>query len=524
MMKKIIQQTTDYYLSKLPDNVLFYRPEDFANCDFPSFLVRRIRFDLERKLNMSIIPPRTEWINMTDEGVEKGWQRFLDTLQASTVAPANKMEPLLKRAVSDLFHILVEPRQTIPDLLFKEETKLSAEEIQKRVKYLVVYPHFGQVLVRYIKRKGRKKLSLMRCEKIIAIADEKITRDYSALQWGEMLRPLFELSNSAVNSDLICAFFKDRQMSDTAQKFEELNTELTHEVFVDTFFSFQEQPEKDHYIPEKTSHQNETKPKSLSAEHKPIEHKVTEEPSTDLQEDQKDNKHAAEQLEIEASDEDESVSEEQVEVEESREAEVSEVKDTVEEHADNSAEAEEQNQPSADVQPDSSKKQTETGQHFESNEEPASLNDIFTDESEQEEEKQPFDDETVANSRNRFSEPEDGVAEPPIWQRFVDSEDSFEVSQPTEKPTPQNVRERQNALEQYLQNNEDYFVETLFGGSTQAYRKSLGNISRQENWNEAYRIIDQQIFKPNRINMYSREAVDFTDRLQTYFLQMKNKH
>lgn len=63
----------------------------------------------------------------------------------------------------------------------------------------------------------------------------------------------------------------------------------------------------------------------------------------------------------------------------------------------------------------------------------------------------------------------------------------------------------------------DRFVRQLFGGSTEAYRAALRRLSDASDWSEAAQIIGQEVFKKHRVNIYSEEAVAFTDAVEARF-------
>jgi hypothetical protein len=526
MMKETIQQTTEYYLSKLQDDRSFYNPEDFLNLDFPVFLVRRIQLDLEHQLQQSLSVPETKWVDTDDKNVMEGWQQFLHAMQTAARLPADEVELLLNEAIFDITHILVEPRETIPSLLFGENSKLSIEEIREKAKWLVVYPHFERVLVRYMERKGRKELARSRCEEIIAAADEKITENYTAFQWGEMLRPLFELTNSPVKPDVLSLFFEDREMAGAAQLFEEMDSALTLEVFVDRLYSFQKR-RKGRRSEEKAEYINKKEILSPTEERENIIRK-----SLDLQRQSEDNEPRASQADTAASDKRKRpASEEKINSERKAnepEADKDEAREQSQIRNQGSRAADEdrkEKQSSGNVSKGRSGDQSSTESSQDLKEDTFSLNDFFTDSSEQFDEEQSPAKEPPENPVNGFSGKKDRPSEAPMWQRFVDNEKDRDAKKPPSSDFgKQENDDEQNDLQLYMNQSEDYFVDSLFKGSDEAYRKTLSDISRQNEWSEAYKLVDKRIFKSNGVNMYSKEAVDFIDQLQTYFLEKKTRN
>jgi hypothetical protein len=50
----------------------------------------------------------------------------------------------------------------------------------------------------------------------------------------------------------------------------------------------------------------------------------------------------------------------------------------------------------------------------------------------------------------------------------------------------------------------------------------LQKIAKENDWKWASKLIEKHIFKLHMVNIYTETAVDFTDRLQTYFLEKQN--
>lgn len=128
--------------------------------------------------------------------------------------------------------------------------------------------------------------------------------------------------------------------------------------------------------------------------------------------------------------------------------------------------------------------------------------------------------------------------ETPMWQRFMSSEEleelaeqeeessySEELEEYEEEPIFDLSTEKQPSADEIaqlrsaLQDKQDYFVNKIFGGSERAYDEAIEKIAAKKGWRDASRFIEKEVFKRNMIDMYSEEAVDFTDRLHNYFIE-----
>jgi hypothetical protein len=79
-----------------------------------------------------------------------------------------------------------------------------------------------------------------------------------------------------------------------------------------------------------------------------------------------------------------------------------------------------------------------------------------------------------------------------------------------------------NNLSEWVGDEKGKFIEELFSNSETAYEKALVNIMAFEDWKSASKYIESEIFNRNRIDVYSEVAVDFTDRLHSYFMEQKS--
>ena len=96
----------------------------------------------------------------------------------------------------------------------------------------------------------------------------------------------------------------------------------------------------------------------------------------------------------------------------------------------------------------------------------------------------------------------------PRWQQFQ----SKRVERSGGNGNPDDV-ERQ-VLGKRGKRNRRMFVRRLFGGSEEAYFEALRRLARANTWPQASRIIAEDVFKKHGINIYSDEAVSFTDAVE----------
>ena len=84
------------------------------------------------------------------------------------------------------------------------------------------------------------------------------------------------------------------------------------------------------------------------------------------------------------------------------------------------------------------------------------------------------------------------------------------------------LNEKIGDLSHWMQDVREKFIEELFGDSEDAYEQALSDIVEFDDWKNASRYIEKEIFTRNRIDVYDEIAVDFTDRLHSYFIENKS--
>jgi hypothetical protein len=77
-------------------------------------------------------------------------------------------------------------------------------------------------------------------------------------------------------------------------------------------------------------------------------------------------------------------------------------------------------------------------------------------------------------------------------------------------------------ISKWLIDDKDRFVEKIFQNSELAYDQALSEIVDFEDWKRASVYLEKEVFSRNKIDIYDETAVDFTDRLHSYFMQYKS--
>lgn len=527
-MKRTIQQITQQLISHLPENNQYYRPDELPTKYFPSFIVRNIQIKIERKLAEAIVLPKTDWVNFQSEDVQHAWQQFVYVSRTEARLPANYAKPVIKAAVTGVLKMLLQPRKNIPDVIFRQDDKLNYKEVSERIEEVVVYRHFGQLIPRYMQKKEIKSLSRERCAAIIENTDQRLTQQYSPLNWAQMLEPLFILLNGKVDTKLLRLFFEDKNKSRIARRFDLINDSLSRAQLIETLSSpdllnFEGYEDEQSSLFEGLPHmkkaetleeRKETADDNPAKEDKNNDKKQFLEEPEGIEEEKSKNSLKTGLLESDADEvEEEDYSINAVFAEDDSDERDQNIFSPPVYSEDSSLKK--------DSDPVKQNQKTETnGKNTRETEDEESSEGLdketpmwmrfFNEEEDTDSENRVVSDEDTGNSFKRDSEniDEDGFIDEPV----IDL---------TSRPQPF-AKERKELLE-LLSDDRELFVEEIFGGSNKAFDEAVDEIISYENWRSASKYIEKEVFKRNLINIYSEPAVNFTDRLQSYFLEKQNR-
>jgi hypothetical protein len=557
-MQRNIQQITQQFVDRLPENDQCYRLDELRSWGFPAFLVKRIKIELKRNLEESLIIPKTDWANTQSDAVQNAWQKFVDAIQAEARLPASYGKTVIETAVADIVEMLVQPRKNIPEVVFGKEDQLSYDLLCEQVKSVVVYPHFAKLVPRYMQKKELNKLSKDRCRKIVSKADEKLTARYSPLNWAQMLEPLFKLLDGEIDTNLLRLFFEDKNKPRIARKFDLMNDLLTRAELIEVLSSpellnfegyeddqsrlFEDQPVSEPSEQEpsgskssgRVSKRQKTKKQELSEEKASNEVNKESGPPVDTGNQEDKNESVEEEDEntlnsafVQEDDRVDEADEEAVPLnaffkdQNYEEIEKDEIAEDLAKlskgdlsYEDAESQDEQKNEKQSIVESDNEKREQESDEI-----EQAQSGEIAPQE----------------NGQDQLSDEQEEI---PIWMRYMSDEEieEYEKKQKEEEEdetdeieegfiddpiidlTNEDASEQEiETLRNKLSGDRERFVEEIFRGSERAFDEAIENIAAYNNWREATKYVEKEIFKRNLVDVYSEAAVSFTDQLQNYF-------
>ncbi len=553
-MQKVIDQITDKFTGQIGTERPFYSPQQLLKAEIPVYIVERIRLLLEDKVLSELKKTDSVWVDTENKLFVSAQKDFENAAISCSVIPHEKLYDILHATVSDIVSVLVEPRKNIAPYIFREESVLTFEEVSKRCARLMVYKHFGTAIPLYMKKRELDELTIERCQSLVSNLDARIVSDYTAENWSQKLEMLFSLCGGKLAPELLQRFFRDKGFDNTADIFSSIDVAVTQSTFIEMLST-------ENFKMELIKEQ-ESEVKSVSESTKPAE--VAEEVKEEIPEEAEENLASLFQSEAVEPD----INEILGDIEEEETLVFDNVDDSEslnniflnEDENDDAEEEEEHYEPVSnqkedkqafksnltsilDQAKDSYEGVVQEDEGFES--ELIEEDDLIMDAPDPAEEtKDPILEEHISSEEEESSEDEE---EKPMWAQFL-SEDQMEVmmasreeeeeteSEPTyntlvvededdEIFMEEEAVEDSSAtmeLNEYLMDSEERWVSDVFSGKQKAYDRGINELGQFDNWNEASVFLEKEIFSKQKVDMFSEEAGEFIDTLQSYFKEYKS--
>lgn len=557
-MHQAVEQIIDKLIGAVKSDKPFYTLKDLLSAGFPSFIVERIRMEINDKIRQEYELEDSIWTETSRPAVQKAWTDFKETLYAHSRIPKDKFYVVTGRVMDEIVKVYLEPRQHMAEYIYKGEDELDYNELVRRTDKLTIYKHFGKAIPLYMKKRKLETLDKKRCKLLIHNLDANLVASYSAKDWAQVLELLFTLFGGKIDAKLIQLFFEDKGLYLTAKAFNELDEKISKERFIEILSypdlldvklqeKFRDQF-REELIAQKNRFDNPDEEEveqidekeqrlldSFFGDYKADDPQMTDQESfNELFKSEQKEKSIFEEFE-EAPDADEiskslKIGEQSEEIMKFRENLV-----TVLDQAASSfknLDEDEVDDPAVEL----------FSEEEISEETAAQEEEIIEEEEAHQEEFEPLiDEEADEELIEDPAEEKEGEEQEdePMWQQFlrpdqmdvlmgdsndeedelVDEESLFHESLVVDDDSEEDM---DPGLVDFLIGKESVFIKQIFSGKKKKYRSALEEIQAQDDWESASEFIHEKVFSPNEVDMFSDIAVEFTDRLQTYFQEYKS--
>ncbi|MFO8232427.1 MAG: hypothetical protein R6U20_07155 [Longimonas sp.] len=462
-----------------------YVPDDWRTAAVPSVVQSFLLHRLLEKLDEVVHNMRQEemaWVNDSDPELESARAAFEDALRDNGQIPESNWAQMVRQASHIGISYLVRPVPTATAYLFEgRDTTLSVAYIAYRMQALAPYEYLRQGLDAFARHRDVQRLNAKTFRETLTKVDRLLTQDYSVDRWVDTLAPLFEAAEAAYGDPgcpvrVLHPFFAHKEQTVYADRLRTLDDDRM----------LTEAELRAVLIGSPVSASPNTSASSAPAQPTESAPDASEDSSSDASEEAPDHPWGDRASRTETA------------------------------PTSNTDAPTETASPKDDSTPyESTWGVPSQPRPVEAEENKASAD--ASSSSAENEEATPLWKQFHA-SKNTSKAPESAPSEGGTarWQQFKSggSNQSANAS-PSGSPGTDRVQSLEAAVfGQPDAERRSLFLRQLFNNSSEHYAEVLGKLQQAASWNEASQIIAQDVFRRNKINIYSDAAVNFTNAVE----------
>ncbi len=219
----MLEQETERIIAELSRRTIADRDGitlgEVLQSDIPRSVKAYMRADVIRWIERDAsAAPSLGRIDRSRPGIDQLARHFYRTLADAYRFPRDEYLVLLDHAVHFAENYLLRPQWTLISFLFGDAPVAEAPAIRSRLDYFGEYEYFPSLILRLLREPGPP----VRAEvfaRMLAEIDDQVTRQHSAGEFAQLLRPVFEFLHLAGTADEpaipvkpILVFLDDKKM------------------------------------------------------------------------------------------------------------------------------------------------------------------------------------------------------------------------------------------------------------------------------------------------------------------------
>lgn len=486
MLRRFADSVLESLLEAFPSSENYSR-DAFEAAPMPGAIARYLTQSLQTRVEVEMTPIRSfgsVWLDVDHSEVRAAAAALASRLAEHARIPAEEWQTTLERAVRNAISYHARPARTLLDFLFvRTDDTYTLSGLERKLSFFLPYPHLTEHLNRHVEEYGTEDLDRSALAGILGKIDRELAERYDVGAWMQLFQPMFEIASVLETFDndvpvaLAVAFFRDKGVERVEVALERLHEvqgveALSPERLKAVLAEARMDQERAYVVsPEVVDARPSADPsratQSTSAEPGRMPtHRPTEEPRPSPR------KPAA------------SIGDQDARSQRS------------------TAEVDKPPGISSPADPVPLWKQF---QHGQSRPAPSPPPIPRPNESEP--------------SRPRTAPPQSSVGErKPLWMRYAHVAPRTSA---TVRGEPAGLADDLDRLEETVlgeaSRDRALFLRYLFGGSKADYSTVLLKLSKASDWTEASRIIGNDVFQRNQVDIYSDAAVAFTDAVESRF-------
>lgn len=178
-----------------------YTPADWQTDAMPSpvrhYLNHLLRHHRQREAR-HLRRARTHWVDYDHPEMEQATRTFLDAIEAHMQVPRDQWTDTIRTATRRTTDYLVRPTPTLTSFVFENaNATASVSQVQWRMRFFGPYAYLRNAIEAYAEKRNREAFEPDAFERILRRVDERMTADFDADRWLRLLDPLFETAYRA---------------------------------------------------------------------------------------------------------------------------------------------------------------------------------------------------------------------------------------------------------------------------------------------------------------------------------------
>lgn len=167
---------------------------------------------------------RTEWVDYEHPEMQEVVRSFFDAVEAHTQVPSDQWAETLRTATQRTTAHLVRPVPVLTSFVFDEHDKtVPLSQIRWRMRFFGPYGYLREAVQAFAQKRNRDALDRAEFERVLRRVDERMTSDFDAPRWLDLLDPLFAtaqraLDRKAVPQSLLTTFFEEKNATPIANR------------------------------------------------------------------------------------------------------------------------------------------------------------------------------------------------------------------------------------------------------------------------------------------------------------------
>jgi len=167
---------------------------------------------------------RTNWVDYHDPEMEAATRSFLDAVEQNLQVPPDQWAGTLRTAARRTTAYLVRPVPTLKSFVFEEaDGSVPTPQVRWRMRFFGPYAYLRDAVQAFAEKRDRDAFSPDVFERVLRRVDERMTADFSADRWGDLLDPLFDTARRAtgrtqVPLSLLRTFFEEKNAAHLAER------------------------------------------------------------------------------------------------------------------------------------------------------------------------------------------------------------------------------------------------------------------------------------------------------------------